>query len=107
MPGLGFRGTDKHLTQSIRNDTNSIPNVEVFRQREAQAPVDPSLMARFDFVATTFSNAFNSEGEILIGKRKPPGCDRDCFEHWLSSGGFVQEVQNKRIFRHPLSEEQP
>ena len=38
---------------------------------------------------------------------KPPGYDRDCFEHWLSSGGFAPEVQNTRIFRHPLSEEQP
>src|SRR5207247_6712088 len=24
---------------------------------------------------------------------KPPGYDRDCFEHWLSGGGFAPEVQ--------------
>ena len=38
---------------------------------------------------------------------KPPGYDRDCFEHWFSGGGFAPEVQAVRIFRHPLSEEQP
>jgi len=38
---------------------------------------------------------------------KPPGYDRDCFEHWFSGGGFAPEVQAARNFRHPLSEEQP
>ena len=38
---------------------------------------------------------------------KPPGYDRDCFEHWISGSGFAPEVQNTRTFRHPLSEEQP
>ena len=38
---------------------------------------------------------------------KPPGYDRDCFEHWVSGGGFAPEAQNTRTFRHPLSEELP
>ena len=38
---------------------------------------------------------------------KPPGYDRDCFEHWISGSGFAPEAQNSRAFRHPLSEEQP
>jgi len=38
---------------------------------------------------------------------KPPGYDRDCFEHWFSGGGFAPEVEAVRNFRHPLSEEQP
>jgi hypothetical protein len=37
---------------------------------------------------------------------KPPGYDQDCFEYWLSSGGFAPEVQTTRDFRHPLSEAQ-
>src|ERR1041385_2342572 len=36
---------------------------------------------------------------------KPPGYDRDCFEHWLSNGGFGPETQPARTLRHPLSEE--
>src|SRR6185295_15446374 len=38
---------------------------------------------------------------------KPPGYDRDCFEHLLSSGGFGPEVQNARTLHHPLAEGQP
>src|SRR5258707_2294864 len=37
---------------------------------------------------------------------KPPGYDRDCFEHWLSGSGFAPEVQTIRSVRHPLSKEQ-
>ena len=36
---------------------------------------------------------------------KPPGYDRDCFEHWFSSGGFGPETQSVRNSRHPLSAE--
>ena len=36
---------------------------------------------------------------------KPPGYDRDCFEHWVSGGGFAPEVQT-RLFKHPLAEDQ-
>ena len=36
---------------------------------------------------------------------KPPGYDRDCFEHWLSGNGFAPEVQTIRSVRHPLSKE--
>ena len=38
---------------------------------------------------------------------KPPGYDRDCFEHWMSGGGFGPEVQTTRSLLHPLSEKQP
>jgi len=37
---------------------------------------------------------------------KPPGYDRDCFEHWTSGSGFAPEAANARNLRHPLSEEQ-
>ena len=37
---------------------------------------------------------------------KPPGYDRDCFEHWLSGGGFAPEVQTIRSVHHPLAKEQ-
>jgi hypothetical protein len=37
---------------------------------------------------------------------KPPGYDRDCFEHWMSGGGFAPEVQTIRSARHPLAKEQ-
>lgn len=35
---------------------------------------------------------------------KPPGYDRDCFEHWVSGGGFAPEVLNSRSPKHPLAE---
>ena len=35
---------------------------------------------------------------------KPPGYDRDCFEHWVSGGGFAPEVQTIRSPGHPLAE---
>ena len=35
---------------------------------------------------------------------KPPGYDRDCFEHWFSSGGFAPEVQTIRSTIHPLAQ---
>jgi hypothetical protein len=35
---------------------------------------------------------------------KPPGYDRDCFEHWFSSGGFAPESQTIRTTKHPLVE---
>ncbi|MEI2725683.1 MAG: hypothetical protein V9H26_19860 [Verrucomicrobiota bacterium] len=38
---------------------------------------------------------------------KPPGYDRDCFEHWVSGGGFAPEVQTIRSPRHPLAEDRP
>ena len=38
---------------------------------------------------------------------KPPGYDRDCFEHWMSGGGFSPEVQTTRSLLHPLWEKQP
>ena|SRR5690242_1526302 len=38
---------------------------------------------------------------------KPPGYDRDCFEHWMSGSGFAPEAQANRNFSHPLSEQQP
>ena len=38
---------------------------------------------------------------------KPPGYDRDMFERVFTGSGFAPETQNNRIFRHPLSEEQP
>ena len=38
---------------------------------------------------------------------KPPGYDRDCFEHWMSGGGFGPEVQTTRSLLHPFSEKQP
>ena len=38
---------------------------------------------------------------------KPPGYDRDCFEHWTTGGGFAPEVQTARHPIHPLSEKQP
>ena len=38
---------------------------------------------------------------------KPPGYDRDCFEHWFSGGGFAPEVQTIYSFKHPLVEARP
>lgn len=38
---------------------------------------------------------------------KPPGYDRDCFEHWTSGSGFAPEVQTSRNCSHPLAEELP
>jgi hypothetical protein len=35
---------------------------------------------------------------------KPPGYDRDCFEHWFSKGGFAPEVYTFQSFKHPLAE---
>ena len=37
---------------------------------------------------------------------KPPGFDRDCFEQWLSRGGFGPDVETAGNLRHPLSEKQ-
>ena len=37
---------------------------------------------------------------------KPPGYDRDCFEHWVSGGGFAPEIQS-RFSKHPLAEDKP
>jgi hypothetical protein len=34
---------------------------------------------------------------------KPPGYDRDCFEHWLGSRGFGPEANSH--LRHPLADE--
>jgi hypothetical protein len=38
---------------------------------------------------------------------KPPGYDRDCFEHLFSSGGFAPEVQTIRAPKHPLVKDRP
>jgi len=38
---------------------------------------------------------------------KPPGYDRDCFEHWLSGGGFGPDVGSTADLGHPLSEKLP
>jgi hypothetical protein len=38
---------------------------------------------------------------------KPPGYDRDCFEHWVSSRGFTPEVQTIRSPKHPLMKDRP
>ena len=38
---------------------------------------------------------------------KPPGYDRDCFEHWFSAGGFAPEVQTNHTTKHPLVENRP
>ena len=37
---------------------------------------------------------------------KPPGYDRDCFEHWFSGVGFGPDVETTGNLRHPLSEKQ-
>jgi len=37
---------------------------------------------------------------------KPPGYDRDCFEHWLSGVGFGPDAEVTGSLRHPLSEKQ-
>jgi len=29
---------------------------------------------------------------------KPPGYDRDCFEHWFSGGGFARRFRPSAIF---------
>ena len=34
---------------------------------------------------------------------KPPGYDRDCFEHWCSGGGFAPAAQTNRSLKHPLA----
>lgn len=38
---------------------------------------------------------------------KPPGYDRDCFEHWFSAGGFAPEGLTLRSNNHPLMEDMP
>jgi hypothetical protein len=35
---------------------------------------------------------------------KPPGYDRDCFEHWFSASGFSPESNHTLIPKHPLYE---
>jgi hypothetical protein len=35
---------------------------------------------------------------------KPPGYDRDMFEHWCSASGFGPESAHVRIPKHPLHE---
>ena len=62
-------------------------------------------------LATSFGVALIPVGICLayifgLRQGKPPGYDRDCFEHWTSGGGFATEVQTIPNFRHPLSEEQ-
>jgi len=42
-----------------------------------------------------------------VRQGKPPGYDRDCFEHWFSGGGFAPEVQTIYSFKHPLVEARP
>ena len=44
---------------------------------------------------------------FALRQGKPPGYDRDCFEHWLSGGGFAPEVQTIHSFKHPLVEARP
>ena len=34
---------------------------------------------------------------------KPPGYDRDCFEHWFCDGGFAPEVSTSRSHQHPFA----
>jgi len=36
---------------------------------------------------------------------KPPGYDRDCFEHWFSNDGFAPEVRKTQGFHNPLDRE--
>ena len=38
---------------------------------------------------------------------KPPGYDRDCFEHWFSAGGFAPEVQTSLATKLPLQKDRP
>ena len=35
---------------------------------------------------------------------KPPGYDRDCFEHWVSGGGFAPELERIHDGDDPLAE---
>jgi hypothetical protein len=35
---------------------------------------------------------------------KPPGYDRDIFEHYLSAGGFGPEVDGGHFPKHPLTQ---
>ena len=35
---------------------------------------------------------------------KPPGYDRDCFEHWISGSGFAPESNPTLSSKHPLYE---
>ena len=34
---------------------------------------------------------------------KPPGYDRDCFEHWIGGTGFSPESRSAGSERHPLT----
>ena len=36
---------------------------------------------------------------------KPPGYDRDCFEHWLSGTGFSPDAGYAGAAKHPLAED--
>jgi hypothetical protein len=47
-------------------------------------------------------------GAYIFGLRqgKPPGYDRDCFEHWFSGVGFGPDAEATGNLRHPLSEKQ-
>ena len=62
-------------------------------------------------LATSFGVALIPVGLCLayifgLRQGKPPGYDRDCFQHWTSGSGFAPEVHSTRNVRHPLSEEQ-
>lgn len=35
---------------------------------------------------------------------KPPGYDRDIFEHWTSGSGFAPDIRSDRTSRHPQEE---
>ncbi len=71
-----------------------------------------SLVILNSSLLTSFGVALVPVGLCLayifgLRQGKPPGYDRDCFQHWTSGSGFAPEVQTARNFSHPLSEEQP
>jgi hypothetical protein len=41
---------------------------------------------------------------FALRQGKPPGYDRDCFENWLSRGGFGPDTGTASNLRHPLAE---
>ena len=71
-----------------------------------------SLVMLNSSLLTSFGVALIPVGLCLayifgLRQGKPPGYDRDCFQHWTSGSGFAPEIPTTRNFSHPLSEEQP
>ena len=56
------------------------------------------------FVVALLPVAFCLAYIFGLRQGKPPGYDRDCFEHWISGSGFAPEGNPTLNSKHPLYE---